>query len=68
MITKIEGKCQYEGCSSLATHIAQGRMRDNNGHPKVAVYCEDHAINVADELWPEYNVDCPNCGCMFGVN
>jgi hypothetical protein len=68
MITKIEGKCQYEGCDLDAEFIAAGRPhRAESGHP-VGVYCATHADKVADEGHPEYNDECPNCGCHFGVN
>ena len=68
MITEITGKCAYEGCNKLATHIACGRDWDKTGHPNVACYCSHHANIVSDERSPEYIVDCPNCGCAFGVN
>lgn len=73
MITKIEGTCSYEGCEKEATHIGCGRNRfydgDNTGrHPNPACYCETHANMVADEDSPEYTNDCPNCGCVHGVN
>jgi hypothetical protein len=69
MIIEIKGKCQYEGCNKNAKCIASGRSDyDGGGHQEVGVYCIDHARIVADERNPEYIDDCPNCGCMFGVN
>ena len=63
MINKVEGICQYEGCEKLATAIAKGRI-----HPIINCYCDSHAVTVAEEDDAnEYQVDCPNCGCMFGV-
>lgn len=62
VITKIEGKCQYEGCEADATAIAIGRV-----HP-LGCFCEAHAMAVSEEGKPEYEVGCPNCGCYFGVN
>ncbi len=69
MITKIEGKCQYEDCDMDATYMAKGRSdHSGGGHPTINVYCYTHATIVADEQNPEYIDNCPNCGCMFGVN
>ncbi len=62
MIIEITGKCQYEGCKRNATHIASDRRKI------VRLYCETHADWVADDDIPEYVVNCPNCGCRFGVN
>jgi hypothetical protein len=68
MIIKIEGNCQYEDCDKPATCIAQGRSYSwSKGHD-LGLYCEHHADIVSDENSPEYQVDCPNCGCLFGVN
>lgn len=70
MITRIEGRCQYEDCEEPATYIASGRKRygEDNGHPNPGVYCDAHANVVEDEGNPEYRDTCPNCGCRFGVN
>ncbi len=71
MITEIKGKCQFEGCEAIATHIACGRQYDRDavkGHPTPGCYCEKHATAVADEHNPEYLDNCPNCGCLFGIN
>lgn len=68
MIIKIEGICQMEDCNKPATHIASGRQLYPGGHPDPACYCGDHSIDIADERSPEYNVECPNCNCLFGVN
>ena len=57
-------KCEYEDCNEPAEFPAKGRTE----HPNVGVYCTVHSMMVADEDWPEYMVDCPNCGCGFGVN
>ena len=70
MITKIEGKCQYEGCEEQATVIASGQrsysLGDTSLHP-VGCYCDKHSHIVADEGNPEYHDECPNCHCRFGV-
>lgn len=60
--------CNFQHCEQPATHIACGRNVGENTHPKPAVYCEEHANDVADEGYPEYHDNCPNCGCFFGVN
>lgn len=74
MITKIEGTCQYEGCDQPATRIASGQ-RSYRLHKKLepgqyptGCYCDDHAYKVVDFDHPEYHDNCPNCGCLFGVN
>ena len=71
MITEIKGKCQYEECDKEATHIASGRAKywePSEGNPEPGCYCSKHATDVSNEGHPEYDVDCPNCGCLFGVN
>jgi hypothetical protein len=62
--------CEFDGCGEPATDLAKGRRHfsGNPGHPRVGNYCTKHADVVADEGDPEYVVDCPNCGCQFGVN
>lgn len=62
-------KCAYEECEAEATTLARGRdCFEKKGHPGVAMYCDMHAGQVADEGNPEYLECCPNCGCVFGVN
>jgi hypothetical protein len=71
VIVKIEGTCQFEGCSKPAEYIACGResfIEEKPGHPNAACYCEEHMSLIVDERFPEYSIDCPNCGCRFGVN
>lgn len=71
MITEIPAgaKCTYKNCELPATGIAAGReeLDKGSGHPNPALYCDSHADVVANEDWPEYVTDCPNCGCWFGV-
>ncbi len=55
--------CSF-GCGHPATDVAKGRIP---GHDKPAVYCVDDAISMARSHGSEYVVNCPNCGCMFGV-
>jgi hypothetical protein len=55
-------KCEHTGCDEPAECLAAGRKG------VVGVYCLNHALEVEDEDRPEYIVDCPNCGCGFGVN
>lgn len=65
-------KCQFEGCEAEATQVACGRAANESygpaGHPRPNVYCDAHGYQVSDERSPEYIVECPNCGCGFGVN
>ena len=71
MIIRVSGTCSFEGCESQAEFIACGRAtydKECPGHPTPACYCREHMDEVADELFPEYIDQCPNCGCMFGVN
>ena len=74
MITKIEGICAWKGCTEPATLIACGRTNwsdetnRSKGHPIPACYCKDHAFTVSEEGNPEYGNECPNCGCLHGVN
>lgn len=56
-------KCEYKGCDRDAEYIAYSRYLR-----QVGVYCDWHTTRVTDEDSPEYEVDCPNCGCNFGVN
>lgn len=55
--------CAYKGCDQEATQLATGDRKDE----APAHYCEKHANKVSDTGSPEYIVDCPNCGCRFGV-
>jgi len=72
MITTIQGTCSFENCTLPATHIACGRkeldFKEGKPHPIPACYCEAHAESVSIENLPEYDVSCPNCGCLFGCN
>lgn len=56
-------KCENKDCNQDATCLAYSRYQK-----KVGVYCTWHANLVVDEDYPEYDVECPNCGCGFGVN
>lgn len=58
--------CQYENCERTATHIAKGKLK-LKGHD-LGCYCAEHAKLVSHEGNPEYFEECPNCGCLFGVN
>ena len=70
MLITIVGLCDWVDCEEDATQIACGRnsRRGNDGHPRSGLYCQAHAIEVADEDSPEYINECPNCGCLSGVN
>lgn len=59
-------KCAFEGCTADAEFLACGR--GETGHPNPAPYCDTHGRMIADEDSPEYLNDCPNCGCLHGVN
>jgi len=56
--------CAFGGCTAPADGLALGRL----AHGRVASFCGAHRGTVADEGSPEYVVDCPHCGCLFGVN
>lgn len=56
--------CTFQDCDKPATAIACGR----SDYQKPNVFCEEHAYEVADEQYPEYHDNCPNCGCEFGIN
>lgn len=65
MITKIEGTCQFRGCTAKATHIACGDGEKAKGfHPVPACYCMDHALKVVHEDGKYSTGKCPNCGCV----
>ena len=57
----VSGGCHYDGCEKEGKHVTADQK-------KTGFYCEEHAILVAKENYPEYIVLCPNCGCRFGVN
>lgn len=61
MITQI---CSFKDCKELGTTIAVG----HSGHFPLGIYCDKHAQIVANDTLPEYTVNCPCCGCKFGVN
>ena len=73
-LTEITGTCQYKDCDKPATIIATGQRSYNKDEPLkkgqygIGCYCADHASEVADYNCPEYHANCPNCGCLFGVN
>ena len=56
-------KCQFPECTDPATQLARGYDK----FPQVGAYCADHAGQVAKDGHPEYEVECPNCHCLFGV-
>ena len=66
-----EDRCEYEGCSALATCIAVGKdqlgTNRRQGH-KLGVYCNEHTELVLEEGSPEYRTSCPTCGCKEGIN
>lgn len=64
MIVRIHGLCQWPDCTAEATSIAFARRTEK----KPKLYCDKHAAIAADEGGPEYEVNCPNCDCQFGVN
>ncbi len=56
-------KCEWEDCKEEATVLVYWKRND-----KLLRLCDYHAAIVVDDRRPEYTVDCPNCGCRFGVN
>lgn len=68
-LSVISGKCHWPGCGQMAIEIATASRlywRDTEG--AVGLYCADHGRDIASTDNPEYLVNCPNCGCHFGVN
>lgn len=56
--------CAYDECEAPATDLAAARESERSARG----YCRAHAEIVADSSSPEYVVECPHCGCAFGVN
>jgi len=69
MITKVEGKCQFEGCLRLAAWLACKKPRTQNSCESSVprVFCRKHAVEIINKANPEHVVGCPNCNCLFGV-
>lgn len=64
----VSGTCDFKGCRRVAKRWAdsfEGVGDERLG--EAAAYCEQHASKIALGDNPEYIVDCPNCGCRFGV-
>lgn len=59
-------ECKFHNCTNHATFIASGRTRQ--GDCVTGRFCSEHFPQVVAANHPEYVVDCPNCGCKFGVN
>ena len=55
--------CEWPGCLEMATDMVYNKRAMAVFH-----YCRHHADYVSNFDNPEYTVDCPNCGCVFGVN
>jgi hypothetical protein len=53
-------QCYFIGCKKEARFIASNEF-------ETGAYCKEHAKEIANECQPEYEADCPNCGCKFGV-
>lgn len=69
VIIKAEGTCMYHNCELPATTLACEKINKwGDYRDEIGMFCEEHARKVADTRIPEYIVDCPNCGCIFGVN
>lgn len=60
--------CSHSGCKNSATRPAAPHESDNGEKQALPWYCEKHAKEVSESKNPEYVVDCPACGCSFGVN
>lgn len=54
-------KCNAPDCTAEGTVITEGPTG-------IAVYCEQHSDHIMGRRNPEYVANCPNCGCVFGVN
>jgi hypothetical protein len=65
----IGDKCEREGCDKPSVELACGREhRYDRGTYSGRWYCKEHADEAVDENNPEYETECPHCGCRFGVN
>lgn len=62
MIVEIQGNCQHKNCTKPAAVIAGSSQADVPD-----LYCQKHADKVTDKNLPEWEVECPNCHCEFGV-
>jgi len=59
----VNGKCEQVGCENEAISLVYSRSS------KVVLrLCDGCGDLVKEQGAPEYGVDCPNCGCEFGVN
>ena len=54
-------KCDV--CEKKANSVVYDREKG-----EVMIVCEDCRLKILEKGVPEYVVDCPNCGCEFGVN
>lgn len=65
MVVKLESdsKCEWPRCKEAGEVVAYG-----DDFEQIWLLCRCHANLVLNAPGPEYVVDCPNCGCEFGVN
>jgi len=59
-------RCQVEGCRRKATNLI---WLEQTGKKGFRFLCKHHVTEAADNESEEceYIVQCPNCGCHFGV-
>lgn len=57
--------CDEQSCKNEGTEMIARR-----GQKGISYYCKEHIEIYRDKEWrqAEYIVDCPKCGCAFGVN
>jgi len=56
-------ECENEKCNNKQICVVFSRHKD-----ELMAVCEKCSEKIVEERAPEYVVDCPNCGCWFGVN
>ena len=54
-------------------HVGCRKRKDlvlifNRPQKQLVMVCNEHRSGILHADSPEYLVDCPNCGCEFGVN
>lgn len=56
-------RCEYAQCRRTGCVWVWDRREK-----RLRLCCAEHAELIVMADWPEYDVNCPKCGCLFGVN